>query len=159
VKIRLARPAEHEAIGELVVAAYATVGSHQRHAGYEPVLRDTARRARHGEVLVAVEAGRLLGTATYVDGPGPFAESDDPWVAGIRMLAVAPDVHGRGAGRALVEECIRRARRGGRRRVQLLTQPQMTAAQRLYERLGFARDPELDHLEAGLHLYAYRLDL
>jgi ribosomal protein S18 acetylase RimI-like enzyme len=157
VEIRLARPEEYEVIADLVVAAYATVGSHERHPGYEPVLRDTAGRARHAEVLVAVEENRLLGTATFVSGPGPYAESEDPAVAGIRMLAVDPRLEGRGIGRALVEECVRRARGAGRARIELLTQPEMTRAHRLYEGLGFRRAPGRDWIEKDLHLLAYEL--
>jgi ribosomal protein S18 acetylase RimI-like enzyme len=159
VEIRLARPDEYEAIGALVVAAYATVGSHERHPGYESVLRDTAGRARHTDVLVATDGERLVGTVTYVPGPGPYAESDDPSTAGIRMLAVVPDLQGRGIGRALVDECVRRARSAGRARIDLLTQPEMTRAHRLYDTFGFERLAAEDWREDGLHLLAYRLEL
>jgi ribosomal protein S18 acetylase RimI-like enzyme len=111
-------------------------------------------------VLVAVVDGRVVGTATYVAGPGSrLAESDDPGDAGLRMLAVSPDVAGRGIGTALVRHALDLARRDRRRRLVLLTRPQMHAAHAVYRRLGFSRAPELDESwpDATLLGYACRL--
>ena len=144
VEIRPARPEEYEAVGELVVAAYATLSDREANRGYEPFLRDVAGRAETAEVLVAVEDGRILGSVTFVPGPGPQAENDDPQAATIRMLGVAPEVRGKGIGAALVDACVQRARALGRRRVLLVTRESMQAAHRIYQRAGFRRAPELD---------------
>jgi ribosomal protein S18 acetylase RimI-like enzyme len=113
-------------------------------------------------VLVAVEDGdsRVLGSVTYVPGPGPYHEGEFGDSASFRMLAVAPDAQGRGIGRALVEACIARARRDARPAIGLYTRPFMTTAHRMYERLGFERVRELDwEFEPGEWLYAYRLEM
>jgi ribosomal protein S18 acetylase RimI-like enzyme len=113
-------------------------------------------------VLVAVDDdGTLLGGVTYVGDPSNgWAEFEAEDEAGFRMLAVAPAARGRGAGRALVEACIERARRDGKSRLSLLTTANMESAHRLYERLGFRRSPESDMIvEDGLRLRSYVFDL
>lgn len=160
IVVREARPDEYAALGELTVAAYAAAGETEE--GYYPELLDVAARARDVPILAAVDeaTGRLLGTATYVPGPGPWHEGDFGEVASMRMLAVAPDAQGRGVGRRLVEACVERARAAGRPGLGLYTRPFMAAAHRLYESLGFQRVPQLDwEFEPGEWLWAYRLDL
>lgn len=161
MEIRRVRPVEYDAAGELVVRAYEGLSDAAAAAQYEPVLRDVERRAALAEVLVAVNGDdRILGSVTYVDGPGPYAETDDPDEAGIRMLAVAPEAQGAGIGRALVESCIERAKANRRRRIGLVTRASMAPAHRIYERLGFRRTPDRDFdSDDGLRLLAYVLDL
>jgi hypothetical protein len=71
VEIRPVRPDEHQALGDLTVAAYAAIDPEVvEEDGYAGELRDVAGRAAGGEVLVAVDdTGRLLGGVTYVAGP------------------------------------------------------------------------------------------
>jgi GNAT superfamily N-acetyltransferase len=159
--IRPVLSAEHDALGELTVAAYRSVpGDSSTSPSYEATLHDVAARARDAVVLVAVDAdGGLLGGVTYVPGPGPLGEFEDEGDAGIRMLAVAPAAHRRGVGRRLVESCIDRARQDGRSRIVLHTSPAMVAAHALYGSMGFVRAADLDGLVPGASLMAYTLDL
>jgi ribosomal protein S18 acetylase RimI-like enzyme len=160
IVVREAQPEEFAALGEITVAAYRAVG--EVDDGYVAELRDVATRARAVPILAAVdeETGRLLGTATYVPGPGPYHEGEFGDSASMRMVAVAPDAQGRGVGRRLVEACLDRARAAGTTAMTLYTRPKMTAAHHLYESLGFRRVPELDwEFEPGEWLLAYRLDL
>ncbi|HEU5325963.1 MAG TPA: GNAT family N-acetyltransferase [Candidatus Limnocylindria bacterium] len=143
-RIRPIRPDEHDAVADLTVRAYRA--RFEDLGDYEGVLRRVGHRASRGTVLVAVMAGQLVGTVTYVRGPGPYAEGDDPDAAWIRMLAVAPEQQGRGLGRALTIACIERARADGRRRIALHTGDTQLAAQRIYAGLGFVRRPALDEL-------------
>jgi ribosomal protein S18 acetylase RimI-like enzyme len=157
--IREAREDEYLTAGELTVIAYAAAG--ETDVGYAEELRDVASRAGVVPVLVAVDPdGTMLGTVTYVPGPGPYAESEREDEAGFRMLAVAPWAQGRGVGRALVEACIGRARAEGRSGIAILTRPSMEAAHKLYETLGFERDKAADwEFEPGEWLWGYRLGL
>jgi ribosomal protein S18 acetylase RimI-like enzyme len=158
--IRDARPEEFDAIGELTVEAYRTAGENSE--DYYPELRDVAERAAHVPVLVAVdsETGAVLGSVTYVPGPGPYHEGEFGEDATFRMLAVGAIAQGRGVGRALVETCIERARADGRAGIGIYTRPFMTIAHGLYERLGFVRVCELDwEFDPGEWLWAYRLAL
>jgi len=158
LEIRPIRPHEHDAVADLNVRSYLTI--YDDLGDYEAVLRRVAHRARSVDVLVAVLDGQLAGTVTFVPGPGPYAEGDDPDAAWIRMLAVEPAFERRGVGRALTLVCIERARTQGRARILLNTGDPQIAAQRLYEGLGFDRRPELDeHVEDDFWLRAYGLEL
>ena len=161
VTVREVRPDEFEAVADLTVAAYYGVPDDQTH-GYVSELRDVAGRAAACRVLVAVDASdRVLGAVTYVDGPGnPWAELERGDEAGFRMLAVAPDAQGRGIGRLLAETVIARARAAGRGGIAIYTRPSMAAAHRLYDALGFVRDPERDwEFAPGEWLWAMALRL
>jgi ribosomal protein S18 acetylase RimI-like enzyme len=161
--IRSVRPHEHEALGALTVEAYAAIDpAVVDEDGYVGELRDVAGRVSGAEVLVAVDdSGTVLGGVTYVPGPDSrWAEFSEPDGAGIRMLAVAPGAQGRGIGEALSRACVDRARAGGRGQIVLHSTDRMTAAHRLYERLGFARDASLDWEPApGFWLRGFRLRL
>jgi ribosomal protein S18 acetylase RimI-like enzyme len=147
IEIRAAEPTEYQAVGEITAQAYIqdellAFGESDWYLGE---LRDVAKRAAAADVLVAVQDGRLLGTVTCVPSTGgAMAELSRPGESEIRMLAVAPEARGRGAGQALVQACVDRARAAGDTGMVLSTQTVMRAAHRIYERLGFVRAPERD---------------
>jgi ribosomal protein S18 acetylase RimI-like enzyme len=71
------------------------------------------------------------------------------------MLVVDPAARGRGVGRALMEECCRRARRDGSRVLALHTSPIMTAALAMYRKMGFVfqRDaPPISGVPSAVYL-------
>lgn len=147
IVIRQAEPGEYEVVGEITARAYLQGGFlafGDEDDWYFRELKDVAKRAADGEVLVAVHEDRILGGVTYVPAPGPMSDLARPGEAEIRMLAVDHAARGQGAGEALVRACVDRARQAGRTGVVLCTQPTMTAAHRLYERQGFIRRPDRD---------------
>jgi ribosomal protein S18 acetylase RimI-like enzyme len=160
--IREARSEEHVRLGEMVVAAYRSLPEFDE-PGYEPELRDVARRGHEAVVLVAVDDvdGTLLGCVTYVPGPeSPWAELLEPGEAAIRMLAVDTTARGRGVGTALAAACIARARADGRAAIFLHSLPYMRAAQAIYARLGFRRRPDRDWEPVpGVRLLGFALAL
>ncbi|WP_326720761.1 GNAT family N-acetyltransferase [Streptomyces sp. NBC_00243] len=159
--IRRAQPEEYETVGELTAQAYLGDGllDFGESDEYLTELRDVAKRAAAAEVLVAVEGDRILGGVTFVPAGGPMADIARPGEAEIRMLAVAPEARGRGAGETLVRACVDRARTTDNcARIVLSTQRTMHAAHRIYERLGFTRTPHRDwnpipHLDIMLLTY------
>ncbi|HKE50157.1 MAG TPA: GNAT family N-acetyltransferase [Actinomycetes bacterium] len=162
VIVRDALPAEYDQIGAITFAAYRSDGLISDDSQYVDELTDAARRAAEAELIAAVDAdtGAILGTVTFCLPGSVFAERAEPGEAEFRMLAVAPGARGRGAGEALVRECMRRAGERGCTRLVLLTRPQMRAARTIYTRLGFRRIPERDWWpRPDLPLRAYVLDL
>ena len=162
--IREARGDELDAVAEVMVAAYeqyippdATGELH----GYREEIRDVRSRGAHATLIVAEERARILGAVTYY--PDGSREGHTGWPrqwAVIRLLAVHPDARGRGVGRSLTAECIRRARAGGCAAVGLHTTEFMAVARAMYERMGFVRVPDFDFWPMPrLHVMAYRLDL
>jgi GNAT superfamily N-acetyltransferase len=160
IVVRAAKPSEYEAVGALTVAAYQADGFGG--GGYAEVLADAATRAAVADLLVAVDGPALLGTVTVVgpDAPPDWREAERAAAGTIRMLAVAPEARGRGTGTALALACVDRARAAGWRQLTLLTQPDMLTAHRIYDQLGFVRDPALDKaVSPRLTLLGYVLDL
>lgn len=159
VIVRLARPAELDAAGHVVRLAYA--GGGLASGDYLDVLADARDRSRDSEIAVAVDPhGMIVGSVTFTLPGSRWAELSRPGEAEFRMLGVHPAAQRRGVGRSLTRWCIDRARALPAHRLLLCSLPEMTAAHRLYERLGFVRRPDLDHNPApGLHLVSFSLDL
>jgi ribosomal protein S18 acetylase RimI-like enzyme len=161
---REARPDELDATGALMVAAYAEFRPAlppPAWQAYEDEIRDVRRRLAGSTLVVAEDAGRLLGAVTYY--PDATKEKNVQWPAAwavFRLLAVHPDARGRGVGRLLTDECVRRAREAGREALGLHTTLLMNVARAMYEGMGFVRVPELDFYPAPtFRVMAYRLDL
>lgn len=79
----------------------------------------------------------------------------------IRMLAVSPEMRGKGVASALVAECIQRAKAKGYQAIGLHTGEFMETAMKLYETMGFERLPQYDFEPAndGIIVKAYRLSI
>jgi ribosomal protein S18 acetylase RimI-like enzyme len=158
--IRDVRPDEHEAVGELRVAAYRELGLLPEGSGYADTLRGFGFSADCVVLVAADEAGGILGTITLEPFDPDSELARDDTEADIRAFAVAPRAQGLGVGRKLLCALIERARERGLRRLRLCTRPAMKAAQHLYETTGFARTPELDFEPLpGIDLRAYELAL
>lgn len=139
IDIRLMRPDEATAVADLVVAAY--TGDFSLTADYVADIAAVAERAAEHEVWVAVDraTGELLGTlSTPREGRtiSPLAREGE---LDFRFLGVARAARGRGVGERLVRHVLALAEARGLHRVVLNTGPDMLAAQRLYDRTGFAR--------------------
>jgi GNAT superfamily N-acetyltransferase len=168
ITVRRAHDGELDPAGELTARAYLGDGllDFDEEDEYLHELRAARRRARHAEVLVAVDSASeaLLGTVTYVGDGGEYADIAAAGEGEFRMLAVCPESRGRGAGEALVRACVERARQGGLKRLVLSSHARMHAAHRLYGRLGFVRTPDRDwepqpEQLPGLLLITYTLEL
>ncbi len=158
MELRRADPSEYAAVGDLTVAAYVGGGYLPPDADYVEELRDTAGRAVHSEIWIAVQDGQLLGSVTSCPLGSPHRELAGEDEGEFRMLAVAESARGRGVGEALIRLCIERSREAGDRGMALSTMDQMTGAQRIYGRLGFVRVPEADWSPHGdVLLLAFRL--
>jgi ribosomal protein S18 acetylase RimI-like enzyme len=142
VEIREARPEEYEEAGRVTATAYREFVRPGEKAweAYLDRIADAASRARVATVLVALDRGRIVGSATLelgerIDYDPPLAPDE----AHVRMLGVHPDARRRGIAAALLVEVEERAGRAGRSRITLHTTQRMLPAQTMYERLGYRR--------------------
>ena len=162
--LREARSDDLDNVSRLIRAAY------QQYEHLLPVeawkfyvedMMDVRKRLNESQLIVAELDGQLAGTVTlYLDAEHSSQGGWPSGWAGIRLLAVHPAYRGRGIGRALMEECIRRCRNQGIVTIGLHTTEMMNVARRMYERMGFVRVLEFDfHPRPGVVVMAYRLDL
>jgi predicted thioesterase/ribosomal protein S18 acetylase RimI-like enzyme len=159
VVVRRATPADHEAVGELTVAAYAdfTGGPED---GYVDHLRDAARRDREAELWVAERDGEVVGTVTLAPEGSAWREIGQPGEGEFRMLAVSPAARRQGVGEALARLVLDRFRELGAHAIVLSSLDEMSSAHGIYRRLGFRRLPDRDWSpQPGVNLIAFRLDL
>jgi predicted N-acetyltransferase YhbS len=164
--LRTASPADRPVITALTMRAYgeyARVMTPGAWAALEQALRDSLTHDANVTRIVAERDGRIVGSvALYHPGAGQYTGLDSAaeWPE-VRLVAVDPSVRGRGVARALVLECVRRTRATGATTLGLHTSRSMHTARRLYERLGFVRDPEHDFQPPGAELvegYLLRLN-
>lgn len=137
-------PAEVPAIVE---GAYTEYRQHFPPAvwrSYRQELSAVAERSATGAVIVAVRDGELVGAVTFYRDAAADGHPWPPGGASLRLLAVLVTARGTGVGRALVTECIARARRIDASFLGLHTAPFMAAANRLYAAVGFQRAPQHD---------------
>lgn len=158
VEIRRVAADEVAAAADLTVSAYAPFTLGEK-GDYVQRLRDVATRDQQAEVYVAVQEGGLVGCVTSCPPGSPWRELAGPAEGEFRMLAVHPQARGGGAGTALISRCEQRARQTGATRMVLSSLPEMTDAHRLYERLGYQRQPDRDWSPVPqVHLIAYVKD-
>jgi GNAT superfamily N-acetyltransferase len=166
VHVRGARVADRDAIEAVTLTAY------QEYAAQMPehweLYRDnivgTLARMAPADEVVAEREGRLVGSVLLHPAgsvlTGPRGESILLALPEVRLLAVAPEARGLGVGRALMDECIRRARAAGAPALTLHTTDMMRVAMALYQRMGFERAPALDLRPVpGILVKGYRLEL
>jgi len=177
VIVRDARADELDAVSSLLSAAYeeylpattADLSEEERRAwdAYRADIADVASRASYSNQIVAESHRRIVGSVTYF-GPGHEAhyppESDaSHWPSGwasFRLLGVLPEARGRGVGRILTDECIRRARGEGAAVLALHTTFLMAVARDMYVKMGWKRAPQYDFFPMpDFTVEAYTLDL
>jgi GNAT superfamily N-acetyltransferase len=171
VSVREAGPGDYETIRDVLDSAYRQFASVAPATIFEPYMAnilDVEARTRTGQLLVAEQAGQILGTVTFYEDATAQGFAWPPGWAYVRALGVDPAARGRGIGRLLMEACVDWARRAGAPVLCLHTAELMVAAVALYENMGFRRALAFD-FDAGRYLgtgqeqpapmVAYRLDL
>jgi ribosomal protein S18 acetylase RimI-like enzyme len=156
-----AHTGDFDSIAVLNVEAYREFADHMSPDNWrsmEASLRAVDARARSAQFLVMRDQGAVVGSVGYcLAGKGNPEIFPQDWAA-VLLLAVAPTHRGRGIARTLVSACIQCARNDSAQVIGLFTSELMTAAQQLYESLGFRRESELPS-RLGLRYWRYKLQL
>jgi predicted N-acetyltransferase YhbS len=172
VVIRKAVRADIREIEAVTVAAYAQYRAlvpAPLFDAYSDELRRLADFWDEAETVAALLDGKIAGSVMfYASAAAEGLGLPKEW-AGFRKLAVDPQARGHGLGLKLSRACADMARERAAQAVGIHTASFMTAAQRIYERMGFVRVPEYDlHAtdfvppgsgESDIQVFAYRLDL
>ncbi len=138
-QLRAYRAGDSAIVDQIAIAAFSEFNEND---GEWPTRERTPQRASSlataGEMIVASMQDDIAGCVTYVS-PGLEKQEwfDREWAV-IRMLAVRPECRGLGVGKALTEECVRRARRDGAAIIALHTSRLLHVAVAMYERMGFS---------------------
>lgn len=122
------------------------------------VLEKMSDMAATAEIIIAEHEGRIIGAVGYVPPSAPKSAHFKPEWPIIRMLVVDPNTRGLGAGRALTEACIARARRDHAAEIALHTSPIMTVALPMYLRMGFVRVRDAPLFGVPYAIYVKALD-
>lgn len=145
--VRGAEPADHGAIRDVIIAAYAQYAGRFEpdvFARYLADLLDLDTHASYGRLLVAEAADGIRGFAAfYPDASVQGLGLPSGWAGG-RALAVHPAARGQGVARALLAAAEQLAQEAGAPVFAFHTASFMTGAIALYERLGYRRAPEYD---------------
>ena len=133
---------QDQQLTDLLLDVYVGGGFTER-ASAENAFRVEAVRKR-GEIFVAKSDGELLGTAVLVRSGNELRQIAKAGEAEIHLVAVKSSARRKGVAEALLHACEKRALELGVNSLVLSTQASMVAAQSLYEKLGFKRNPERD---------------
>ncbi len=111
--------------------------------------------------LIARLGDQPAAMTVVVQGRADDGASDqpEPGLAHVTMVAVRPDLWGRGYGESVLRHAVERAARQGYRRAQLWTPANNSRARSLYERLGWKPSGRQRHTEDHELLIHYELDL
>jgi GNAT superfamily N-acetyltransferase len=147
--IRNARPEEFEEIGKLMAIVYSQLNGFPKQneqPNYYNMLAHVGDFTNNPgtELLVALSADdKIAGAVVYFSdmkyyGSGGTATQEKN-AAGFRLLAVNLSEQGKGIGKILTNECIRKAKNQKRNQMIIHTTMAMQTAWKMYEKPGFQK--------------------
>jgi ribosomal protein S18 acetylase RimI-like enzyme len=147
VKVRLAKRGDEAEVALMIAGFRDSYG--ERNPSDDEIGAAVAELItdEHTDFLLAGEPA--VGFAQLRFRTSVWSGGEDAW---LEDVFVAEQARGEGAGRALVEECLKRARERGCKRIQLDTNETNEPAMRLYESLGF-RNTVPQRFGEGRNLY------
>jgi ribosomal protein S18 acetylase RimI-like enzyme len=127
--------------------------------GYSKIKRNDVTPAifqGRGEIVLAKgKNDELVGTVIFVSPSSPARQVADAGEAEIHLLAVKRSARKMGVASKLILKCFEMARAKSYPKMVLSTQPTMKAAQALYEKLGFTRNPKRDWSRNSIEFLVY----
>ena len=119
---------------------------------------ETQTAAAH--LLVAEVDGTVVGVVALLAPDEPSRAVALEAEAELTRLVVGSVARRRGIGRALANRCAELAQSEGWKSISLWSRPYQRGGHRLYESLGYERQPERDSTdETGFDRLVFRLDL
>jgi len=124
-----------ESVDEVVVAAFERLIPQLSSSSPPPTAEQLAEILDHdaSTLLLAKEGATIVGSMTLVVFPIPTGVR-----AWIEDVVVDEQARGKGVGEALNQSAIEIATKSGAKTIDLTSRPSREAANRLYQRLGFA---------------------
>lgn len=111
---------------------------------------------KRGRIIAALSGQKeLLGMVICCNDSNPYRQVASSSEAEMQLLAVATQMRGSGVGEKLCLAFERSARQQGYSSLVLSTQPQMNSAQKLYEKLGYRRNPSRDWIRKERNFWVY----
>ncbi|MTH15506.1 GNAT family N-acetyltransferase [Flavobacterium sp. LC2016-01] len=167
--IRNANPSEFEEIGKILINVYSKLEGfpkEEEQPNYYKMLANIGDFTKHPEteLLVAVdENNTILGAVVYFNdmqyyGSGGTA-TQEKGSAGFRLLGVDSQARGKGIGKLLTLECIKKATDNKRKQLIIHSTLAMKTAWKMYENIGFKRSEDLDFMQGELPVFGFRYQL
>lgn len=155
--IRTANTADTEAVIALWTEAYFSEGEGGRDTPYaQSDFQATAAVAAH--FLVAELDGVVVGVVALLAPGEPSRAVADDDEAELARLVVSAAARRQGIGRALADRCAELAHSEGWQAIALWSRPYQRAGHRLYESLGYRRQPNRDSVdETGFERLVFSL--
>ena len=165
--VRNAKPQEFLEIGKLMVQVYSQLEGFPKESeqpNYYKMLANVGELTKkpETELLVAVSAeDKIAGAVVYFSdmkyyGSGGTATKELN-SSGFRLLAVSLLSRGKGIGKLLTNECIRKSKDKKLYQMIIHTTMAMQTAWKMYEDLGFERSEDLDFMQGELTVFGFRL--
>ena len=159
VKIREYASTDSEALNKTVLRAFMQFSSQfNEWEIFCERIGSMSSLSTESEIIVAEYGGEISGAVAYyktgTDNTGYFPVD---W-ASIRLLVVNPASRGKGIGRALMNECVKRAHRDSASAIGLHTSPIMDVALSMYLRMGFQKVKDIPEIH-GVPYSIYQLQL
>jgi len=166
--IRNASPSEFEEIGKLLISVYSQLEGFPKEndqPNYYKMLANIGDFTNHPEteLLVAIDNNKILGAVVYFNdmkyyGSGGIATQEQN-AAGFRLLGVDTNTRGKGIGKLLTQECIKKATDNKREQLIIHSTLAMKTAWKMYENIGFKRSEDLDFMQGELAVFGFRLNI
>ncbi|KAF2078851.1 GNAT family N-acetyltransferase [Flavobacterium sharifuzzamanii] len=167
--IRNAFPSEFEEIGKLLIHVYSQLEGFPKEneqPNYYKMLANIGdfTKLPDTELLVATdEYSTILGAVVFFNdmqyyGSGGIATQEKN-AAGFRLLAVDANTRGKGIGKLLTQECIKKTTENHQNQLIIHSTLSMKTAWKMYENLGFKRSEDLDFMQGELPVFGFRLKI
>ena len=164
--VRNAKQAEFKEVGNLMVDVYSKLEGFPKpneQPAYYDMLSKVGELTKNPKTeLIVVVSGteKIMGAVVFFSdmkyyGSGGSATKEKN-ACGFRLLAVDPDTRGKGIGKLLTAECIKRGKERKLSQLIIHTTMAMQIAWKMYENFGFKRSEDLDFMQEKLPVFGFR---